>query len=185
MSSKRNKVREKTTLQSQDIQGFLQEFQKESDRATAVLGAALLDAKVLQLLTAFLVDDKKQVESLLDVEQPLGSFGARIRMAYCLGLVTKSLFEILTTIKGIRNTFAHQLHGLSFQSPHIAKECSKLGRIRNAPEWIQKSSRSSFLSATLSAEGELSAMTVSIQASERRCKIPKWEILASTQKVPR
>ena len=46
-----------------------------------MLGAALLDEKLLQLLTAFLVDDKKQVDLLLDTEQPIGSFGARIRLS--------------------------------------------------------------------------------------------------------
>jgi DNA-binding MltR family transcriptional regulator len=170
-------MRRETTLRSQDLEGFFEEFQRESDRATAILGAALLDEKLLQLLTAFLVDDDQQVQLLLDVEQPLGSFGARIRMAYCLGLITRELFDTLTTIKSIRNAFAHQLHGLSFESPGIAKECTKLEATSVTSRRGPSSSRSVFLSATLSAQQELWAMKESIEAAQRRCKVPEWELL--------
>jgi mannitol operon repressor len=177
MAPRRKRDRAETTLRSQDLQGFNREFQKESDRATAVLGAALLDEKLLQLLTAFLIDDTKQIALLLDTEQPLGSFGARIRVAYCLGLITKPLFELLTVVKGIRNAFAHQLHGLSFGSPDISKDCSSLRSIMRVPDGLLDSPRIIFLSATLSAQTELWAMTTSIEASQRRCKVPEWKTL--------
>ena len=164
-------------LKSQDLQGFVEEFQKESDRATAILGAALLDEKLLHLLTAFLVSDSKQVDLLLGIEQPLGSFGARIRTAYCLGLVTRNAFDILTIIKGIRNAFAHHLHGLSFADPHIAKDCGRLRVISKMPSDVVKSNRDAFLSATLSAQLELWGTTTSIEAGHRRCKVPEWKTL--------
>lgn len=177
MSSKRKVLREETELKSQDLQGFVAEFQNESDRATAILGAALLDEKLRQLLTAFLVDDNVQVALLLDVEQPIGSFGARIRLAYCLGLVARSLFGVLTTIKAIRNAFAHQLHGLSFDSPNIARDCEKLRTSGGEPDDHLFTRRNVFLRATLSAQMELWAMTTSIEAAQRRCKIPEWKVL--------
>ncbi len=178
MSSKRKKAREATVQKSEDLQGFIEEFQKESDRATAILGAALLDEKLLQLLTAFLVNDNKEVDLLLDIEQPLGSLGARIRMTYCLGLITRTLFEILKLIKNIRNAFAHRLHGLSFADPHIAKDCDRLRVFSIVPSRVVMSNRHTFLSATLSAQMELWAMTKSIEAGHRRCKVPGWKTLA-------
>src|SRR6266545_1394404 len=102
--------------------GFLDEFRLESDRATAVLGAAYLDEEILQLLTQFLVDDENEVRDLLDNERPLGPFGARIRAAYCMGLIAKEEFQDLKLIEAIRNEFAHQLHGLSFDEASIASK---------------------------------------------------------------
>jgi mannitol operon repressor len=178
-SKKRKQDREQMALKSQDLQGFIDEFQKESDRATAILGAALLDEKLLQLLTAFLINDKKEVDLLLDVEQPVGSFGARIRMVYCLGLLTRRAFDILIVIKRIRNAFAHQLHGLSFADPEIVRECDKLRSILKDPPDLVRSGRTAYLSATLSAQLELWAMTTSIEASQRRCKVPEWKTLVA------
>ena len=184
MSSKRKRARTETTLKSQDLQGFINEFHSESDRATAVLGAALLDEKLLQLLETFFVDDKAQVDLLLQTEQPLGSLGARIRIAYCLGLITRNHFDTLTIIKGIRNAFAHQLHGLSFATPSIAKECDKLRSLVQGSDYVQNSPRGIFLCATLSAQLELWGMTTSIEASKRRCKSPQWTTLVQWKRKP-
>ena len=126
MSAKRKKQREEISVKSQDVNGFLEEFQGETDRATAVLGAAFLDEQIYQLLHAFFVDDDQEKEEMLGVEKPLGSFGARIRLAYCVGLLPREDFEDLKTIKNIRNAFAHKLHGLAFDDSGIAKECNKL-----------------------------------------------------------
>ena len=184
MSSKRKRARKETTLKSLDLQGFINEFQNESDRATAILGAALLDEKLLQLLQTFFVDDKEQVDLLLETEQPLGSLGARIRVAYCLGLITRNHFDTLTIIKGIRNAFAHQLHGLSFATPSIAKECDRLRSIVRGSDYVQHSPRGIFLSATLSAQLELWGTTTSIEASQRRCKSPEWKTLVQWERDP-
>lgn len=173
MPSKRKRARTETTLKSQDLLGFINEFQNESDRATAVLGAALLDEKLLQLLEAFFVDDKAEVDLLLQTEQPLGSLGARIRIAYCLGLITRNHFETLTIIKGIRNAFAHQLHGLSFTTVSIAKECDRLRLFVRGSDCFQNSPRGIFLMATLSAQMELTAF----ESRQPRCKSPKWTTL--------
>lgn len=177
MSSRRRKNREQMALRSQDLPGFVAEFQRESDRATAILGAALLDEKLLQLLIAFMVDDAREVDQLLDPEGPLGSFGARIRVAYCLGLVTRNAFDILRTIKGIRNAFAHHLHGLSFADPEIGESCGRLRKFSKMPPDFVMTNRDAFLSATLSAQTELWSETMSIEAAQRRCEVPVWKTL--------
>lgn len=109
-----------------ELSGFLAEFTNESDRATAVLGAAMLDECLNRLLTAFFVSDKAQVESLLDSERPLGTFGSRISAAYCMGPISTKEFETLRHIKSIRNAFAHELHGTSFTDDTITKKCQAI-----------------------------------------------------------
>ena len=98
-------------------------------------------------------------------------------MTDCLGLITRRALEILGVIKAIRNIFAHQLRGLSFADPDVVKECDKLRSILKDPPEFMKDGRNVYLLATLSTHLELWSMTESIEASERRCKVPEWKTL--------
>lgn len=102
------------------------ELQGESERAAAVIGGAMLDYSVSKLLLAFLIDDPSEVESLLEDHGPISSFNAKIRLAYCLGLITRNQREDLLVIAKIRNHFAHKLHDASFSNPEIVIACDKL-----------------------------------------------------------
>lgn len=178
-SSKKSK-RADAEMKIADLQGFASEFQNEGDRAAAILAAALLDERLRQLLTAYLIDDSKEVAILLDQEQPLGSFGARMRAAYCLGLLDKDLYGLLSNIKKVRNAFAHQLHGLTFESPGIASACKVLRKLLRYPEGFEdpaKTPRDVFINATFSAQSGLWAQAMSYEVNGKRCKVPKWETL--------
>ena len=108
-------------------QEWLEEFQAESDRACAVLGAAFLDEQLRALLEAFLVNDTKRVPDLFeDAAGPLATFSSRISMAYALGFLAPSEVRDLDLIRKIRNEFAHQLHGVSFASATVASRCAEL-----------------------------------------------------------
>jgi len=170
MVSKRKRSRLEALAKSNDIKGFLEEFQKESDRATAILGAAYLDEHLLQLLSTFLVDDEGEVGELLGTEKPLGTFGARIRAAYCMGLLAKEDFEDLKIIKAIRNDFAHQLHGLSFNGESIVKKCEKLRAVKRLRPNSYHSSREMFVFTTTYILMELCVH--SIMFEEKRCQVP-------------
>ena len=77
-----------------------------------------------------MVEDTKKVEELLGgddgSEAPLSSFSARIKTAYCLGLVTKQEFDDLNLIRRIRNRFAHRFHGYTFENQEIIDWCNSL-----------------------------------------------------------
>lgn len=73
-----------------DFEEFLQEFQHESDRAAAVLGAAYLDTRLEELFRAKFVTGPKFVEELLTGQGGLSTFSARISTAYAVGLKTTS-----------------------------------------------------------------------------------------------
>jgi mannitol operon repressor len=113
-TKKKRQDSERLKAQIEDIHGFAREFQSEGDRSTAILGAALLDEELRQLLTEFLVDDEDQVNLLITGDAPVATFSARSRVCYCLGLIPRTIFDMLTNIREVRNTFAHQLHGLAF-----------------------------------------------------------------------
>lgn len=122
---KKSEQREQA-IRARDWTGFYQEYSKESDRSAAILIAGMTQFWLRELLRALFVDDPKAVENLLDNDRPLSSFGGQILAAYCLGLITKHEKDDLLIIKNIRNRFAHQLHGLSFNDKSISDECDKL-----------------------------------------------------------
>lgn len=112
-----------------DWKGFLEEFQKETDRGAAIVGAAFLDVLLEQLISNFLIDDKEKVNELLNpdyIYAPLSSFSAKRKASYCLGLISLEEHADLKTINDVRNLFAHNLHGLSFNENEIVKLCDTL-----------------------------------------------------------
>jgi mannitol operon repressor len=108
------------SIATEDLNEFLREFQRESDRAAAVLGAAYLDSRLEVLLREKFVAVPKFVDDLLSGQGGLSSFSARISICYAVGLMTRRASDDLHTVRRIRNDFAHQLHGVSFRTTRIA-----------------------------------------------------------------
>jgi DNA-binding MltR family transcriptional regulator len=103
-----------------------------SDRTIVIVSAASLDTHLRQLISSFLINDKKQVKRLLDPERPLGSFGARIGAAYCLGLISEDEYHDLRIIQQVRNNFAHEL-SISFADNEIRNLCNTLELAKVSP----------------------------------------------------
>ena len=99
--------------------------EERNDRALAIVGAAFLDTLLEHILVTFLADDSKEVAELLRYDQPLGTYGGRIRVAYCLGLLNKTILDDLRLVGKIRNRFAHDLYA-SFEDQQIRSWCAGL-----------------------------------------------------------
>ncbi len=98
---------------------------ERNDRALAIVGAAFLDTLLEHILVNFLVNDEKEVSELLRYDQPLGTYGGRVRAAYCLGLLHKAIFDDLRAVGKVRNKFAHDLYA-SFEDEQIRSWCLAL-----------------------------------------------------------
>jgi len=109
----------------------LQEFAKlftyniGDDRAIVIIGAAFIDTILEHILIEFLPEDEVEVLKLLSYNGPLGAYGNKVRMIYCLGLLEKIVFDDLKLIGKIRNKFAHNL-SVSFEDIDIKKSCMEL-----------------------------------------------------------
>ena len=101
------------------------DYEEQNDRAIAIVGAAFLDTILEHILTAFFVDDEKEVKELLQPEKPLGTYGGRTRMVYCLGLINQVVRDDLRLVGKIRNKFAHDLYA-SFADEKIKAWCMAL-----------------------------------------------------------
>lgn len=127
-----------------DWDGFFKELQDESPRAAVIIASAFLDAQLRAILLNSFVD-KKTSEELLDSD--LSTFSFRIKTSYCMGLISESMFHDLNIIRKIRNKFAHQMHGYSFDEPEIVSWCNslKLAKMITDVTSIPKSHRTHFI----------------------------------------
>ena len=120
-------------LVSQDtsVNSFLTEFQEESDRAAAVLGPAMLDELLKELLDATFVS--REVGTKLTGKMgPISTFSARIALAHAIGLISEPEAKDLHRMRDIRNKFAHRLHGLSFNTQTIRDSCENFALIEDS-----------------------------------------------------
>lgn len=96
-----------------DPAGLFQEMQKESDRAAAVLGPALLDHLLEVMFKVRLRQDTKP--EVFEFRGPLGDFAGKIEMALALDWIDGATRDDLNVIRKIRNDFAHDVdHTLRF-----------------------------------------------------------------------
>lgn len=125
------------------ISALIKELDQESDRALAVLMAAYLDVLLGDLLISRMaVPPAEAVKLLMGGETaPLSSFSSKIRMAYCLGVLSEDERADLELIRKIRNKFAHDLAGLSFETQPIVDHCRHL---RGVPSSEMSSAKQRF-----------------------------------------
>lgn len=111
---------------AEDLARFVEELNKETDRGLPLVGAALIDEKLLETLQAFFIEGKSSKKLLTEGNSPLGTFSAKIETCFALGLIDEFEYQEISLIRKIRNEFAHAKHGLSFQTEKIKGICSSL-----------------------------------------------------------
>ncbi|MDB5316103.1 MAG: putative mannitol operon repressor [Rhodospirillales bacterium] len=109
-----------------DLSAFLKEFQGETDRGAALVGAAVIDERLGETLRAFMVSDKAASPLLDGGSAPLGNFSARIEATFALGLISEHEHRECHLIRRVRNEFAHRTHGVTFSDKKISQLCSNL-----------------------------------------------------------
>lgn len=101
------------------------DLEAQSDRGAAIVGAALLDRRLEEIIRIRLVEDQI-TEDLLNQTQALSSFGVKINLAFSLGLYGEKIRRDLDLIRRIRNEFAHFERPLNFEDDSVANRCSEL-----------------------------------------------------------
>lgn len=82
----------------------------ENDRGAGLLAAALIETILSDLLRKRLVASPDQNDKLFSgSNSPLGTFSAKIEMAYRLGVISKDLRDLIDGLRKIRNKFAHEV----------------------------------------------------------------------------
>ena len=120
------KIQEYLVAQTQKVVQFRQALTSESDRGCALFAAAYLDVCLSDLLYVSLVENKNIDKDLFEGTAPLSNFSSRIKLAYYLGLISRSCRRDLDIVRGIRNDFAHKPEIISFETQSIRDRCKNL-----------------------------------------------------------
>jgi hypothetical protein len=122
--SKRRSIPKTDDLLSES-QELIDAINGESSLACALIVGASLERVTIALAGNFLLDGET-AKDLFRENGALGTFAACAKMAYCLGLISKGMYENLNTFGQIRNIFAHSNIHIDFDEPGIAELCDKL-----------------------------------------------------------
>ena len=109
-------------IQSDEIEkwnGYYREFSDKSDRAAAIVGAAMLEDTLEKVIRSHPIGKDISGKRLKD-------FNAKVEEAHGLGLLTDIQKQDLHTIREIRNCFAHELPAASLEEPSIYGLCNNL-----------------------------------------------------------
>jgi hypothetical protein len=98
---------------------------KEDALPAVLMEGALLENLLMTLLHAYLARGDT-TDSLFRIGGELESFSKCARMAYCLALIPKPVFEMLTIIGEIRNLFAHAKTLIDFDNSEVRQACDRL-----------------------------------------------------------
>jgi len=92
---------------------------------------------------------------------PFSSFSAKIKVAYCMKLISVSIWRDLNAVREIRNKFAHTKETLSFDHPEITKLIDKL----SAPNGTSEPPADRFQSVYKNCRREIIASTSGLNSS--------------------
>ena len=114
---------------------FHQELAKDSDRATAIVAAALLEQALTTLLRNHLAPCGSQDDPLFEgAYAPVAAFSAKIDLAHRLGLLSQRWCRDLHLIRKVRNAFAHNVAGCTFEDTSVRSRILELSRSQKAVE---------------------------------------------------
>lgn len=107
------------------------EIEAGPDRSAAIVSAALAEDHLTTVLKSSLHQDDKIVAEMFRGSGPIGSFSAKINLAFLTGLLSMRASKEMHIIREVRNEFAHRLGKLSFKSQRIRDLAMNL----TMPDW--------------------------------------------------
>jgi hypothetical protein len=97
-----------------------------SEDLCVVFSTAYLDKLLGAMLKYVLVEDEHNSSGTMLASGVLASFGARINMAYSLGLISPWTCKTLKQLADIRNKFAHSIGHVTFRDPKVKQVCDDI-----------------------------------------------------------
>lgn len=108
----------------------ISELLSEKPRASAIVGAAILDTVVLETLKRYMPRATGTRDQLLTpVGGKLGDADVRAKLLYVMGVLTKAAFSDVQLVGQIRNKFAHHLEIRDFLDEPVRDLCARLSLI--------------------------------------------------------
>jgi hypothetical protein len=131
---------------------LVNEFAKESDRAAVILTAAIFDEVLETLLKKRLAPASSESDEVFRSNGAAAELSSKIVLSYRLGLISSSFRRDLDLVRRIRNDFAHDIQGCTFESPavrsrvlELSKSSGLLDRCKPIRDLIPPGTRHDFL----------------------------------------
>jgi len=106
---------------------FRKDMEKSDDRSCAILSASYIDHCLDLLIRNSLLGNENTIKELMSATRPLSTFSAKSNIAFCLNLIPEGFFNDITRIRKIRNKFAHQFKGMTFNDEPIKTWAMEMG----------------------------------------------------------
>lgn len=105
----------------------ISEFKKESDRAAVILIAAVIDEKLTTILKSKLIAVPTANDDFFEgANAPISTFSSKIDLAFRLGVISAKMSRDIHLIRKIRNSFAHDIYGCSFENGGVKSRVMEL-----------------------------------------------------------
>lgn len=102
-----------------ELNSLLESLHEHDDRSLVLTMAAFAEDTLGLLLLDYLREPKQAKELVNGFSAPLGTFSARIKAAFVLGLIRKDGYQTLEILRKIRNKFAHNWDGVSLDRADV------------------------------------------------------------------
>lgn len=99
-------------------------MRNESDRGSAIVGAAILEDALTVALRKYLIPPSTPQNDFLN--GPSATFSMKIDLAYRAGMIRSSVREFLHQVRKIRNEFAHSPSDTNFEAQSMADRANNL-----------------------------------------------------------
>lgn len=118
----------KDRLSMPDSSKLIAELSGESDRASIILMASMLDEALTFRLSKALpfLPSETEYEEIFRLEGPLGTFSSRMEIACLFGFIEDETYQQLNIIREMRNACAHSKLTLTFAEPALANVAKRL-----------------------------------------------------------
>jgi hypothetical protein len=100
---------------------LLEAFKLESDRGVVLVVAAMVEHELEKQIELRLLPKIEATDELMSqsVMSPIGSFSAKINIAYRIGIITAPERKIFHQLRAIRNCCAHEIDSQTFEANHF------------------------------------------------------------------
>jgi mannitol operon repressor len=115
-----------TELHGSTFVAWKREIEQQTDRGVGIIAPSFLEARLEEAIRSRLVVKGGGVDELLGKNGAIGTFSAKIDLAFALELFGQQVYRELTLIRKIRNEFAHEYGAIGFQTPAIKSRCAEL-----------------------------------------------------------
>ena len=94
-------------------------FFKDSDRGNIIIGGAILDEWLKEMILTIHQDKLKIVTKFVEHPGPISSFGSRIDYLFLFGHIDKNTHWALNKLRELRNDMAHKSEYMTFKSQPV------------------------------------------------------------------